>query len=397
MTSMATISSVQSSPLPIAVARERPRFSAARPIVYGWLGSTWNKGLGRDRLMWSLSEMLPVILLDNGSAPARQDPYVEEMGENRFVLRNAMRLRNSRVGKRIATLSAWLDSAKFHRALRHAGFDDYIYWLSSNDPRMVLSMSLDRLIFDCIDPCFVKEDQEKFDRNEAAIAKKAKLVFCTAHSLHERMLAQNSRSFLVPNGCHVETYEACRSAATLLPAPLVGRKRPYIGYMGTVDWRFDAATVTEVARRMPDCTFVVVGRVNQDQETNISELRKLSNVVITGAASYDEGHAYTKAFDVGIVPFTPGPMNDAINSVKMYMYLAAGKPVVSTWLAECVRLKGFVRATQTASEFVEAIRSELAGDSVEGKARRIRFALENTWDQRAEQAIGLMQANGILP
>ena len=208
-------------------------------------------------------------------------------------------------------------------------------------------MSLDRLIFDCIDPCFVKEDQEKFDRNEAAIAKRATLIFCTARSLHERMLAQNSRSFLVPNGCHVETYEACRSPATLLlTSSLRGRKRPYIGYMGTVDWRFDAATVTEVARQMPDCTFVVVGRVNQDQETNIRELRQLANVVITGAASYDEGHAYTKAFDVGIVPFIPGPMNDAINSVKMYMYLAAGKPVVSTWLAECGRAEG-VRESDT--------------------------------------------------
>ncbi len=364
-------------------------------IVYGWLGENWSKGLGRGRLMWSLARMLPVILLDQGASSSEKEPHVDQLAPNLYVLRNAMRLRYSRIGKRIAPIAAWLDGRPFHRALRRAGFDNYIYWLSANDPRMLLSMSLDRLVYDCIDPCFLPQFQKKFDRNEAAIAAKARMVFCTAHVLHQRMLKLNPRSFILPNACDIETYHACQSPETPLPPLLAGRRHPFIGYMGTVDWRFDAATVTAVARQRPECTFVIVGRVNQDQECNVRELRSLPNVVIAGAAGYDEGHAYAKAFDLGIIPFIPGPMNDAINAVKSFMYLAAGKPIVSTWLAECVR-NPLVKATHTPEEFAEAIRHELASDTAAARQARIAFALEKTLDQRAEQAVDIMREQGVL-
>jgi glycosyltransferase involved in cell wall biosynthesis len=367
------------------------------PIVYGYLGHGWEKMLGRQALMEAMASLVPVVLLEKDSGAGRRDTYMEAVGDNRFVVRNAFRLRHTRVGKRVLPLAAMIDGSAFQRAMRSHGFNEYVFWLTVNDTRMLPYVDKSRMVYDCIDPCFLPHYQDEFDRSEMTIAKQAKIIFCTAHSLHRRMLKYNPNSFLLPNACHLDTYHACHSDSTLRPRELAGRSSPLIGYMGTVDWRFDAVTVTEVARRMPDCNFVIVGRVNKDQEANVRELRSLPNVIITGAAGYDEGHAFTKYFDVGMIPFTPGDMNDAINSVKMYMYLAAGKPIVSTWLAECIKAQPLVRATRDAAEFVEAIRNELACDSVGARRKRIAFALENTWEHRAQQAVEWLGSQGLLP
>jgi hypothetical protein len=70
----------------------------------------------------------------------------------------------------------------------------------------------------------------------------------------------------------------------------------------------------------------------------------------------------------------------------MYMYLAAGKPVVSTWMQECRRHSPYVTAARDVESFVSAIDNELRTNTPEKAAARIAFAKQNTWDVRAEQA-----------
>src|SRR5439155_6779412 len=111
------------------------------------------------------------------------------------------------------------------------------------------------------------------------------------------------------------------------------------------------------ARRLPQYTFALVGRVNWDQEDRVRPLRSLPNVILPGAVSVEEGRTYTAAFDVGLIPFLPGTVGDAINPVKMYMYLVAGKPVVTTWIRECRRHAPYVAAAQTHEQFAAAIQA----------------------------------------
>jgi hypothetical protein len=369
---------------------------ATLPIVYGYLGHGWEKGLGRQALMDALSKETPVVLMERESA-GRRETYVERVAENRFIVRNALRLRYSRIGKRMTALSGWIDGRAFGKAMRAAGMGEYVLWLTVSDPRMLGHLDTSRLVYDCMDPCFTPEIQGEFDRKEFSIARRARMVFCTAHTLAERMRAHNRKTFLLPNACAMDTVESCGAEGLAVPEKLKGRPRPYLGYMGTIDWRFDAKTVTAAAKAMGDCTFVIVGRVNADQAEAVRELQALPNVLITGSASYDEGHAYTKQFDVGIIPFTPCAMNDAINSVKMYMYLAAGKGVVTTWLNEAVLARPWASPTKSAEEFVATLRRELAGDSAEKKRARVEFALQNTWEVRAAEAMAAMRAEGVMP
>ena len=148
---------------------------------------------------------------------------------------------------------------------------------------------------------------------------------------------------------------------------------------------------------MPDFTFCIAGRVNADQEARVTELRSLANVVMPGAVPSEDGAAYNNSFDVGVIPFLPGPVGDGINPVKMYMYLLTGKPVVSTWINEC-RLAGpHVRATRTPAEFADALRESVHEPDATAREAREAFARSNTWDHRAREAVALLRERGLLP
>ena len=121
-------------------------------------------------------------------------------------------------------------------------------------------------------------------------------------------------------------------------------------------------------------------------------LRGLPNVIVTGAVSYEDGHRWAAAFDVGLIPFLPGEMCDAINPVKMYMYLVTGKPVVSTWINECVRHGDWVYAARDAAGFAAAIRKAVAEDGPDRRAARVAFGLRNRWQDRAAAAAGVLRS-----
>ncbi|HVT81411.1 MAG TPA: glycosyltransferase [Phycisphaerae bacterium] len=370
------------------------------PVVYAYPGCRWDMPPGRHKaLMEALAGHTRIFFLNwpefRGTYTEVLRPRAEKIADNITVIHNAFGLRFARGGKRLGRAAGALDGTWIKDLLRGHGVTDYVYWIAAVSPALLWGMNTRRFVFDCIDPCFDPAWQARFDREEAFLARKARVVFATAESLWERMKAHNPNSHLLPNGCNESEYHPEKLARLPRPAALQGRTGPVIGYMGTFDWRIDATTLTAAAQKMPDCTFALVGRVNSDQEANVATLRSLPNVVMPGAVSLEDGWAWTAAFDVGLIPFQPGDMGDAINPVKMHMYLMAGKPVVTTWIRECRRHGPLVRATQTPEQFVTAIRESLAECSPADVARRLAFSRAHTWKARAAEAADILDRTGL--
>ncbi len=367
--------------------------SATLPVVYAYPYTNWDMPPARQRyLMTALSQYTEVYYLDRPPGATRYRfglPYAEPVSPSLTIIRNAFGLRYSRLRQYSERAAVALDAVHLHTLLRQRGVAKYIYWVGAPDPLLLQGMQCEHLVYDCIDPCFIPSEQEQFDRNELAIARAAKIVFCTAETLLVRCGAVNTASHLLPNACSPDEYPPERNPSLPLPAPLQNRgDRPVIGFMGTMDWRMDVETLAYAAQCLPEYTFALAGRVNYDQEERLRVLRALPNVVVLGTVSLGEGRAYTAAFTVGLILFVPGPMCDAVNPVKMYMYLAAGKPVVTTDLRE-TRTPGepLVYATRTPDEFVAAIRRAVAEASDTSlREARVAFARQNTWDERARVA-----------
>ncbi len=223
---------------------------------------------------------------------------------------------------------------------------------------------------------------------EHELLESSDMVFCSAEGLFEskRDVARGSVT-LVRNGAQIEHFAP---AGRPVPADLAKLPRPIVGYVGALaDW-VDFDLLRGVATRRPDWSVVLIGPVFQGKTTGdaraLGRIADLPNVHLLGPRPYDEVPAYVEAFDVAMIPFKLNGLTEDTNPIKVYEYLAAGVPVVSTPLREVATMP-HVRIASTAEEFVGHVESgvqerhdsELVGS-------RMALAAENSWEARAQAA-----------
>lgn len=251
------------------------------------------------------------------------------------------------------------------------------------------------LVYDCMDRWSAfpdaARDPEWLERvldAERSLISRADVIFCSAQGLYDSMCREApGRALLLRNGVNAEHFKAADLAC---PADIANLPRPIVGYVGAVAEWLDFALLREAARLRPDWSFVLVGpqfrgRTMGDPKL-LATISDIPNVHLLGARPYAEIPAYLSAFDVATIPFKIEQLTNDTNPIKVYEYLAAGLPVVSTPLPEVAGLAQ-VRRAASAEEFVASCDSAIAErhePALVGLRRAI--AEENSWDRRAETA-----------
>jgi glycosyltransferase involved in cell wall biosynthesis len=120
-----------------------------------------------------------------------------------------------------------------------------------------------------------------------------------------------------------------------------------------------------------------------------SDQRRLDacgNVHRIGPIPYDQVPDYMRAFDVSIVPHLVTPFTESLNPIKLWEYLAAGKPIVSTNVAGFRNYPSHVRIAANAEEFLREVAGALSEDSDRAEARQSE-ARANSWDSRISEVM----------
>lgn len=157
--------------------------------------------------------------------------------------------------------------------------------------------------------------------------------------------------------------------------------RPVIGYYGALAAWFDYGLVAAVAALRPGYDFILVG---PDYDGSLARWQPPSNVHVLGLVPYDALPAYLQAFDVAMIPFVIDAITRATSPVKLFEYMAGGKPIVATPLDEAARYAS-VRVASGAAAFATALDGALKRrDDPAERALLAREAAENTWAQRAQ-------------
>jgi glycosyltransferase involved in cell wall biosynthesis len=221
---------------------------------------------------------------------------------------------------------------------------------------------------------------------EQQLARRADLVFVTSPDLLERKRAFNERTFLVPNAVDYEAFAAAadRRPRAALPADMADIRPPVAGYVGAINDKLDLALLAQVARKSVQWSIVLVGPVTiQTAEARqaLEALRILSHVHFLGPKSVADVPGYVAACDVCLLPYQINEWTKHIDSLKLYEYLACGKPVVATDLPLARRFE-VVRIVKNESEFVSGMNDALKEDGPALQARRRQIAAQNTWEQR---------------
>ena len=107
-----------------------------------------------------------------------------------------------------------------------------------------------------------------------------------------------------------------------------------------------------------------------------SDSRSFTNVRWLGPKPYSELPRYVAAFDVGLIPYVENDYTRSCFPLKLYEYLAAGKPVVASGLPELAGMEPDVVLVDGPAAFVDAIEAALGllGDDGSGSADAGRLA-----------------------
>lgn len=244
------------------------------------------------------------------------------------------------------------------------------------------------VVYDCVDHVAAFQPGRPGPGEvEVRLAGRADVVFATARSLYERMRALNPATVWLPNGADYAHFARARDPGLPVPRDMIGIPTPILGYMGEIaDW-FDLELVDTLVREHPAWHVVLIGVVHTPAA---GRFLARPNVHYLGRKGYADLPAYVGCFDVCLLPFRRTPLTEAVNPVKLYEYLAAGRPVVSTPLPEVARY-GEVVTVAEPGEFGQAVARALrAADDPVAVARRLAVARENTWEERVETILAVL-------
>jgi hypothetical protein len=154
---------------------------------------------------------------------------------------------------------------------------------------------------------------------------------------------------------------------------------PVAGYIGAIAKWFDINLLIEVAQKLPGWMFVLVGTTAGCATWNA---KRIPNIKIVGEVPYTDVPAQLERFDVCMIPFRITELTKATNPVKVYEYLASGRPVVSTPIPEVKVLGGRVKIASTANDFATKLQESLEVSRSVSEGWR-RWAAAQDWSYRA--------------
>jgi glycosyltransferase involved in cell wall biosynthesis len=220
-------------------------------------------------------------------------------------------------------------------------------------------------------------------RNQRIMLERADVVFAVSEALHRRCLEFNQNSHLVPNGVNYPLFESAMRGDRL-PDDVAGIPRPIVGYVGVIRPGVDFHLLGQMADRRPDWSFMFVGPPEYlNGREGFSALVERQNVYYLGSKPVEQIPLYVKACDVGILPYKNDGFSIYGDSLKLYEYLACGRPVVSSDMPFSRRFIPLVRIARDLPEFINGIEMSLAEDGA-GKVERMALAEQHSWERRVD-------------
>jgi glycosyltransferase involved in cell wall biosynthesis len=220
---------------------------------------------------------------------------------------------------------------------------------------------------------------------EAACCREADVVICTGRMLVDERRPLNANIHFVPEGADVELFATAGLAETKVPDDIAELKGKVVGYVGVVDFRLDTELLAYMAERQPDWSIAIVGPVKGDVQ-GLARLEGLRNVHFFGNRRIDQLPAYLKAMDACLIPYVLNDFTHHIFPLKLYEYMAAGKPIVATDMEEMRAYDGNgLTITRTKESFHEVVRDAMENDSPERAAERVLATALESWDHRVEE------------
>lgn len=195
---------------------------------------------------------------------------------------------------------------------------------------------------------------------ERRMVEEADIVFVDNHAAMKDYEGLNPRMYYVPQGVNVDSFFPMED------------KREYIGYIGNLHFAIDYGYLAKLIEANPNEKFLLIGSV---MEKDAESIMKYENVKHIGKIPKSELNKYLAKMKVGLIPYVKNDVTVGVYPTKLFEYLAAGVPVVSTSIPEVVQYANdsYLKIVDT-PESLSDIHFDMNGIE--------ETIVRNTWDER---------------
>jgi len=231
--------------------------------------------------------------------------------------------------------------------------------------------------------------RKKIAKDDIYITSKARLVFTQTTPVLLEKKKLNPNTHLVPNAVDYENF--IRSGDKKIDLSDINAiKKPILGFIGIYNNKIDEELLIKAAEAYPNCSIVILGIYLRD--TNFDRLARYDNVHYLGLKDFSEIPSYLEFFDVCLLPYKIDCDNRGGSPLKLFDYLASGKPIVSIKVSGTEDFGDVAILAENHEKFIEGINSALNDHELLTQLKRRMKAKENSWKIRADQVWGLIQS-----
>jgi len=223
---------------------------------------------------------------------------------------------------------------------------------------------------------------EAAQRRERELCRLSQGVAACSLPLTQQLVGRGVEAAYIPHGCDAE-FAGATARAEFLAGP-----RPWVGFIGSVNFRLDADLLARTAASHPGTTFVVGARFGGAPEPGLRSALAHPRLVALGQQPPSSLPGLMASLDVGVVPYREIPFNRKSFPIKIPQHLATGVPVVSTANGATDEFGGLTHLASV-GDWEDVMEKALALNG-SGAAERREAGGRRSWEQVAQELLGLV-------
>ena len=357
-------------------------------IVHSHLG--WDWVWQRPQQFMSRLSQRHAVLFIEGPLPE------ENLDESRLEARPAADYPNVIVVRMRMPGAKWFDGDWVDNERRRlvqellagplgASFQEPIQWFY--DPMAVTAfaghMNEQAIVFDCMDQLSqFKGAPDVLVKRERHLLEVADIVFAGGPKLGAEKRKFNANTFVYGCGVDADHFGKAMDPTIQRPVDVANLPKPILGFFGVIDERMDYALLAELVDAFSTGSIVLIGPWTKVDPAHFPQR---PNLHYLDKRSYDQLPNYAAVFDVCLLPFALNPATEFVNPTKVLEYLATGRPVISTAIADVMlQFSEFVKIAHSHTEFVEQCQNVCRCSDLAVRKLALEVARRNTWEQVVE-------------
>lgn len=237
------------------------------------------------------------------------------------------------------------------------------------------------LIADLVDDVVERTDDDKkkqeYERSYINILPLCDYISATGSSLRRYESICNKKIDVIPNGVDIAEFDATESSPFSFAS-----KGPNAVYVGCLNQEMDFELLNYAVLSNPNINFIIYGFCSGIGVNFVEKLSKYKNFKYMGPVHFSKVPTILNASDILLSFKKAGNTVSGGDSIKIYEYLATGKPIVTTSVSPAEKFTNFVFISDDPVVFSNYIEMALQENNPLLALKRKEAAQDNSWECR---------------